>query len=367
MTDLARIARYWPYGYADARARFQAFVAAGGGTLSAETLDVGRGGEGEPLGIDVAVFGNAEAEKALVSVSGTHGLEGAAGTAAQLQLIDAMEQKALGNDVKLVLIHALNPWGYSHLSRGNEDNVDLSRNFVDFAKPPVNAAYSYFHDAWSVRAWGDAAPDLIAKRFAEATRDHGPQFAIDGVVAGQYTHADGANYGGQSRAASNRALGAICGRHLSGVRCVGYVEWHTGVGAWQELFHITVHPPGSRERALCEAWWGDRFTRTGDGYAGTAPRWTGLVIDGMRAFLPDAEIVGAALEFGTYAPPRMAAAMQIDLWRRFGIRTGDTVRDAELRARMVESFVPSEPAWRETALAGAAEAHLCALRGVAAW
>ena len=29
------------------------------------------------------------------------------------------------------MIHALNPFGFAHLRRANEDNVDLNRNFVD--------------------------------------------------------------------------------------------------------------------------------------------------------------------------------------------------------------------------------------------
>ncbi len=37
------------------------------------------------------------------------------------------------------MLHALNPYGFSHLRRANEDNADLNRNFVDFAAPlPVN-------------------------------------------------------------------------------------------------------------------------------------------------------------------------------------------------------------------------------------
>ncbi len=44
------------------------------------------------------------------------------------------------------MLHAVNPYGFSHLRRVNEDNVDLNRNFRDFAQPlPVNAAYAEVH------------------------------------------------------------------------------------------------------------------------------------------------------------------------------------------------------------------------------
>ncbi|MFX7984992.1 DUF2817 domain-containing protein, partial [Acinetobacter baumannii] len=34
----------------------------------------------------------------------------------------------------LLLVHAVNPYGFAHLRRVNEDNVDLNRNSVDFAE-----------------------------------------------------------------------------------------------------------------------------------------------------------------------------------------------------------------------------------------
>ncbi|MCP4200482.1 MAG: DUF2817 domain-containing protein, partial [bacterium] len=38
-------------------------------------------------------------------------------------------------DQRVVIVHALNPYGFAHLRRADEDNVDLNRNFVDHSKP----------------------------------------------------------------------------------------------------------------------------------------------------------------------------------------------------------------------------------------
>ena len=47
---------------------------------------------------------------------------------------------------RVLFVHALNPYGFSHGRRVNEDNVDLNRNFRDFATPPPrNAAYAEVH------------------------------------------------------------------------------------------------------------------------------------------------------------------------------------------------------------------------------
>ena len=51
-------------------------------------------------------------------------------------------------------LHALNPYGFSHLRRTNEDNVDLNRNFRDFSTlPPPNAAYAEVHGFMVPATW----------------------------------------------------------------------------------------------------------------------------------------------------------------------------------------------------------------------
>jgi hypothetical protein len=48
--------------------------------------------------------------------------------------------------VAVLYVHALNPYGFSHIRRATHENVDLNRNFHDFSKPlPVNEAYRELH------------------------------------------------------------------------------------------------------------------------------------------------------------------------------------------------------------------------------
>ena len=65
------------------------------------------------------------------SFSGTHGVEGFAGSAIQNAIIDksniTREDPSLPT---LVIVHVLNPFGMANLRRWNENNVDLNRNFL---------------------------------------------------------------------------------------------------------------------------------------------------------------------------------------------------------------------------------------------
>ena len=122
--------------YEGARDAFRTAIAALGGRLES-ALVPGKGVRGEPLTIDWAVIGPAAAPNTLLSISGVHGAEGHAGSAAQRAFAAALDPGALGDDRNVVMIHALNPWGLSHGHRVDADNVDLSRNFGDFDATPL--------------------------------------------------------------------------------------------------------------------------------------------------------------------------------------------------------------------------------------
>lgn len=119
--------------YAAARSAFLSAATAADAELTSHVLPVigrpGREPRGESLVTDVAWLGPRSAESVLMLVSGTHGIEGYAGSACQVSLLAT----GLPRDAKTatLLVHALNPYGFARGRRVNEDNVDLNRNFVN--------------------------------------------------------------------------------------------------------------------------------------------------------------------------------------------------------------------------------------------
>ena len=144
--------------YAEARAKFQLAVAQTGGQLVSYVHPAATGPDGGTLAIDVGSFGPVAAPKALLVLSGTHGGEGYTGSAVQIAL---MRSGALGSvpaDTRVVLLHAINPYGFAHWTRTTENNVDLNRNFIDFSgRLPRNDAYLEVHDAICPADWTDAS------------------------------------------------------------------------------------------------------------------------------------------------------------------------------------------------------------------
>ena len=129
-----------------------------------------KGAQGEDLAIDIAVFGSIDAPKSLFLVSGTHGQEGFAGSALQLAFLQKIGTPAPGTNI--IMLHALNPWGFSHVSRTDEQNIDVNRNFIDFSSPPDrNLAYDEIHaarcpDDWDpqLKVWRDLRAKIIAEK-----------------------------------------------------------------------------------------------------------------------------------------------------------------------------------------------------------
>jgi hypothetical protein len=86
---------------------------------------------GGDLTIDVAVVGVEDPTWSLVVSSGLHGVEGFFGSALQTAYLRQVQrQDVIDSKGQLVLIHAINPFGFFALRRVNEDNVDLNRNFL---------------------------------------------------------------------------------------------------------------------------------------------------------------------------------------------------------------------------------------------
>src|SRR5215471_3159223 len=119
--------KFFSPDYFTAKGRFREIVRAVGGRLETISIDA-KGPNGEDLGIDIAWFGAENPRRVLLHSSGLHGVEGFAGSAIQLQLLN--ELPALAKDAAVILVHILNPYGMSWLRRANENNVDLNRNFL---------------------------------------------------------------------------------------------------------------------------------------------------------------------------------------------------------------------------------------------
>jgi len=172
-----RTARTLDPTYAIARRRFLDAAGRSGADVST-FIHPSAGLEGEDLAIDVAQLGDDAAASVLLIVSATHGVEGYAGSALQSWWLDERAADLDLGRTRVVMIHGFNPVGFSWVRRVNEDNVDLNRNFVDWASPPTNAEYGEIADLLVPSTWSDDAQASTTTALLEVAGEIGLVFQL---------------------------------------------------------------------------------------------------------------------------------------------------------------------------------------------
>ncbi|HRO61559.1 MAG TPA: M14 family metallopeptidase [Burkholderiaceae bacterium] len=354
--------------YASARGKFLLAADRAGARVDVLVNTEARSPNGGTLTTDVAVLGPSEAEGALLVVSGTHGPEGFVGSAAQIALLDSLVHGAEALAVRVVLVHAINPWGFAHVSRTTENNVDLNRNFIDWDAPlPANPAYGKLHPLLCPAEW---TPQVLEA--AEAGRQawialHGQETYVDVTSRGQYSHADGLNYGGAGREWSNLALETIVSRHLAGTKRIALIDWHTALGERGKPFFLCFNEPGGAGWQRACDWWGRENVESQGGFEGSGrPQYTGLLFHGVQKFAAPAEVTGAVVEFGTRSMDEMRKTLQIDRFLKFGAGLPPEQR-AAMREEVLDSFSPFSLDWKRSTLGHAMVIQRQALQGVGGW
>ena len=336
--------RYFTENYAAAR---QAFLAAahhaGAGIASWQNPAPGQTRE---LLTDVASLGPPGAENMLVLISGTHGVEGFGGSAVQVGLLREGIADRLGENVGMVMVHALNPYGFACLRRTNEDNVDLNRNFIDHSAPyPENRAYDRLAgviapDSMSVAAHSTAMLRLLGYRLRNGNA--GLQQA---VTRGQYSQPQGLFYGGRFATWSNRTLHEIAARYLAGSARVVVIDVHTGLGAYGHGELILNVPCGHPAYLRAVNWWGGTRVRSAASGESVSADLCGTLNRAVDGMLPDAEVTAAGLEFGTLPPMAVFRALRLENWQYHHGQSGQT-GEAKVKQRLLRAFYPDDDRWK---------------------
>lgn len=354
--------RYFSASYREAHSRFLEAARAAGGTPRAE-VNPAAAPDGEPLATDVLRIGPERAERVLVTISGTHGVEGYCGSGVQVGWLESGLWRDVPEEVAQVSIHAINPSGFALDRRVTEDNVDLNRNFADFAAPlPVNAGYEELHEVLCPGEWNEAtvaAAERAGERYTERHGAHGLQAAISG---GQYRHPNGMFFGGSRPTWSHRALLAILERELAGARRVAVVDYHTGLGPYGYGERITVHAPGSPAERRVAEWYEGDFTNPAVGTS-TSAVLTGTNCSGIERRFPDLELGMVALEYGTEPVPEILEALRADNWLHHHSDPASPL-GREIKARIRNAFYGDTDRWKEAIWERGAETQRKAVAGL---
>lgn len=319
------------------------------------------GPEGESLFTDCAWIGSDGARRVLVLISGTHGVEGFAGSAIQADFAGllATKQWQLPPDTAVLIIHALNPWGMAWQRRCDQNGVDLNRNFVDFRRPlPSNEGYNTLHP-WLMQDDNDA---LIEQTNMFRTQ-HGQTALELAVSGGQYNHPDGPFFGGTRPSPARKLIESLIDEHLLGERRLAVIDLHTGLGPYGYGEVICDHPPSSAGAQTAQDWFGDSVTLPLAGTSSSVPK-EGL-LDYCWHGIMNHESCFITLEFGTYPIDSLFNSLLQD-HRLHAHKQIDWQSDSTLKTKqkIIQHFYPNDRQWQEMVLLRGRQIIRLALEGL---
>lgn len=330
--------------YFSLREEFRKAVAAQGGALESLPIQA-RGSQGEELTIESAWFGSASPNRVLLHISGTHGVEGYAGSAIQSRIIN--QGFTPPADSAVWFIHALNPWGMAEKRRFNENNADLNRNFLLAEDQFKGAPESYrLIENFLNPAGPPSRIDLFYPEAAYNVAVHGFNALKQAIAGGQYEFPRGIYYGGARMEESLRILKELLPRKLTGVKELYVIEIHTGLGDWAKdvlFWPLSLKDPKSI-----------RFsTALGETLSTDAPdegvgfRTPGDLQNEAPKVIPEIETYWLLQEFGAYGPVRTLRALRDE--NRFYHDGGKDLNHWS-KQMLLEAFSPGDTEWQTTIL-----------------
>ncbi len=352
--------------YAQARAQF--LQAARNAGLEVESrLHPLKGRDGEALAMDVVRDGRPDAANLLILSSACHGVEGFCGSGVQVSALqDApWREYARQRGVAVLYVHALNPYGFSHLRRTTQENVDLNRNFHDFSKPlPVNEAYRDIQPLLLPEEWPPSQANQGA--LAQYVADHGETAYQAAITRGQHEFAQGLFFGGTAPTWSNLTLREVLRSHGRRARRIAWIDFHTGLGPSGVGERIYAGREDAAAIARARAWWdGNGATPITSIYDGssTSAFLTGLMWSSIYDECPQAEYTGMAMEYGTLPVMQTLQALRGDHWLHLHPEAAATLA-ARIRQQMKDAFYVDTDEWKGQILRQAREALFQAAGGL---
>ena len=331
------------------------------------------GPDGEALSTDVVRFGAAvgAADRVLLLLSGTHGVEGHAGSALQHQLVESGRLEALPARTAVVLVHAVNPYGMAWDRRVDADNIDVNRNFLDAPAPTggshdgTEAPYATPYDPAALPANPLYAEvdqhlnpttdqfDLADQSFLEELLAFygrvGEHAAMRTLSGGQYSHPAGVQFGGRHTSWSRRTLEDVWSQQLVDARLAVSLDVHTGLGPMGRLTVFQTADEHEPAAELGRDWYPEHLFRSPR--EEEDPLDHGLLGPGFDAWARTSAPAGMetatfVLEYGTHDIYRGITAFRADNWlHHHGDPTDATGR--AITRFMQEQFFVDDLGWRQ--------------------
>ena len=178
---------------------------------------------------------NQEKRRLLILSSGVHGVEAFTGHALQMLFLKEFLTDEFRQKSSLLVIHAVNPYGFKFLRRVSENNVDLNRNFSVSKNlfQTHNAGYRSLYQMLNPEtpasvSWLTQARNLIHRLWLIGRLGIPPM--RQSILQGQYEHQRGLYFGGQDFEPQRNLLLPHLKDKMRDSSVIWHIDLHTGYG-----------------------------------------------------------------------------------------------------------------------------------------
>lgn len=320
--------------------------------------------QGEDNTVDYIYFPGAPHSKLLIITSGVHGIEGFTGSALQWNFLEHLKEMKRP-DLSLLIVHALNPYGFRHERRVTENNVDLNRN-LDVRRDLFkikNPSYSLVRDFLNPQVPAHFGPaDRLNFYFHAGINlyKYSMQTLRRSVLSGQYEHPQDLYFGGRDFEPQKESFEKLVLEKAQDAPAVFLIDLHTGYGQ-----RGTMHLYGDSDIEINKNILGQFFPMKSidfgedkDFYRVTG----GMVLYVGRLMQKEKkQYAGITFEFGTLNSQTTLGSLD-SIYRmsrenqlvQFGSK--DTSTADAIKKSFHEMFYPSDPKWRDQVLSKGQEA-----------
>jgi hypothetical protein len=293
-------------------------------------------------------------DKLLVISSGIHGVEGFAGSAVQRMVMDKFLTVDNLSNTGVLLIHAMNPYGFSEIRRVTENNVDMNRNssmspdLFGIDNEGYSKLYDFINPAKPVSLGSCQNRLFVARAILKILKATMPVLR-QAVLQGQYQYPEGLYFGGKDFEPQLSVVKPVMSGYAAGYNSIIHIDLHTGYGGRGKM-HLFPNPAKSPEmkdatEKLYEGYhidWGDSkdfYTVTGD--------FTSL----LGQMYPDKPFIPMTLEYGTMDSQKTMGSLrsiQNMILENQGFHHGYKSKRSERKVKewFREMYAPSSPVWR---------------------
>lgn len=311
----------------------------------------------EKLQMDVAYIPppSGKKERLLILTSGVHGMEGFVGSALQNQFIKENFWQLRDADLGILIIHAINPYGFKFNRRVTENNVDLNRNFdtskelftlknegykkVDSLLNPTYVAHSGIWDR--LVFYFDCVKAIV---------NHSMESLRRAILRGQYEFPKGIYFGGTGFEPQKDLIEKEILTVAPGYKQTLLIDLHTGYGRRGQLHLFSDQTPDMDPVYLQNIFAGYELDsgQKKDFYAVSG----GLVVYLAKLLKSKSKFAGIVFEFGTLDSQKTLGSLD-SLYRmvrenqKFYHGAHSKMEDEEITHAFAELFYPESPEWRQ--------------------